>query len=149
MAETDVALAARVQRLEDLDEIRRLYVRYGRLLDDADFAAYAQLFASDAKLRISKTMRGDTRDEIEAAMTQALGGTAGHVVHVIGTPQIELDGDHATGECLWMAVVRNADGGPMISGVGRHFDKFVREDGRWRFAERRGHADIPSALGVR
>ena len=31
--------------------------------------------------------------------------------------------------------------------LGRHRDDLVREDGRWRFARRRGLVDIPSALG--
>jgi 3-phenylpropionate/cinnamic acid dioxygenase small subunit len=150
MADPDVDdLAARLQRLEDLDEIRRLYVQYGRHLDDADFDAYAELFARDAELRVSKTLRGDNREEIKAAMSAGLGGTAGRVAHVIGTPRIELDGDHATGECQWMAVVTGPDDRPVITGVGRHFDELVREDGRWRFARRRGHADIPAAMTVR
>jgi 3-phenylpropionate/cinnamic acid dioxygenase small subunit len=150
MADRDANdLAARLQRLEDLDEIRRLYVKYGRHLDDADFDSYAQLFARDAKLRVSRTLRGDNREEIKAAMEAGLGGTAGRVAHVIGTPQIELDGDHATGECQWMAVVTGPDNAPVITGVGRHFDELVREDGRWRFARRKGHADIPAVMAVR
>jgi len=45
----DKSLAARVQRLEDEDEIRMLLVNYGRSLDARDFAKYASLFAKDGE----------------------------------------------------------------------------------------------------
>ena len=48
-----------------------------------------------------------------------------------------------------MAVVTGPDNAPVITGVGRHFDELVREDGRWRFARRKGHADIPAVMAVR
>ena len=50
-------LAERLRRLEDMDEIRQLYIDYGRHLDAGDAAAYATLFARDAKLRLGPVMR--------------------------------------------------------------------------------------------
>src|SRR6202167_3189229 len=43
------SLAARVQRLEDEEEIRTLLVDYGRSLDGRDFVKYASLFAKDGE----------------------------------------------------------------------------------------------------
>jgi SnoaL-like domain len=43
----DRSLAVRVQRLEDLEEIRILLLDYGRFLDTRDFGAYSRLFARD------------------------------------------------------------------------------------------------------
>lgn len=138
-------LEARLRRLEDLEEIRRLYVDYGRHLDDGDPHAYAQLFASDAKLRLGGVMRADGRDEIERAAAQVIrrldDGSMG-AVHLIDQPRIELSGDAATGECVWAAVSRPAVGAPSSLLVGRHLDELVREDGRWRFASRRGTLDF-------
>jgi uncharacterized protein (TIGR02246 family) len=140
-------LNSRLQRLEDLDEIRRIYVDYGMYLDQGDFAAFAQLFATDAKLRLGPIARGDGRDEIERVMsTRVEGRPSGSMVHVIGAPRIELDGDRATGECQWAAVVNGSDGTPVFSAVGRHLDDLVREDGRWRIERRRGFVDVPSSL---
>ena len=45
----DKSLAARVQRLEDQEEIRMLLVDYGRSLDARDFVKYASLFAKDGE----------------------------------------------------------------------------------------------------
>ena len=43
------SLAARVQILEDKEEIRNLLIDYGRLLDARDFAGYSRLFAKDGE----------------------------------------------------------------------------------------------------
>jgi hypothetical protein len=57
-----------------------------------------------------------------------------------------LSGDTASGECVWAAIGRRTDGAEPSILVGRHVDELVREDGRWRFALRRGFIDI-GALG--
>jgi uncharacterized protein (TIGR02246 family) len=143
-------LAGRLRRLEDMDEIRQLYIDYGRHLDAGDAAAYATLFAKDAKLRLGPVMRANGREEIErvaaTVVTPAADGAA-RSVHVLSSPRVELagDGDTATGECVWTAISLAADGSPKVL-VGRHVDELVREDGRWRFARRAGLVDI-GALG--
>ena len=48
-AQQDKSLAARVQRLEDMEEIRTVLLDYGRFLDSRDFAAYSRLFAKDGE----------------------------------------------------------------------------------------------------
>src|SRR5262249_29539302 len=40
---------ARLQRLEDIEEIRLLLLDYGRFLDARDLAAYSRLFAKDGE----------------------------------------------------------------------------------------------------
>lgn len=138
------AVLARLHRLEDLEEIRRLYVDYGRHLDAGDAGGYASLFARDAKVRLGPVLRADGRAEIERAATDMLRRVreAGRSVHIIGTPAVELHGDTATGECVWAAVSEH-DGATRVI-VGRHLDELVREDGRWRFLVRRGVIDVGS-----
>ena len=137
-------LRERLRRLEDLEEIRALYVDYGRHLDAGDVAAYAALFARDAKLRLAPIMRADGRAEIErvagATLRPSPDGSR-RAVHVIGSPTVALSGDAATGECVWAAVTKGADGASQVL-VGRHVDELVREDGHWRIACRRGFIDI-------
>jgi uncharacterized protein (TIGR02246 family) len=138
-------LIIRLQRMEDIEEIRKLYVAYGRHLDDGDAAAYASLFARDAKLRLGGVMRADGRGEIQAAATKLMAGMAasgGKSLHLLDSPRIEVDGDEASGECVWTAVSAQAGEAPKITMMGRHVDQFVREDGRWRFALRKGLLDL-------
>src|SRR5439155_9468439 len=40
---------ARLRRLEDLEQIRQLFVEYKMVLDKQDFAAYGALFAADGE----------------------------------------------------------------------------------------------------
>jgi uncharacterized protein (TIGR02246 family) len=145
-------LTERLRRLEDLEEIRQLYTEYGRRLDGGDAVGYAELFSADAKLRLGGVMRGNGRAEIEQAVTKLLKSmeAADRSVHVIGAPVIDLQGDTANGESVWVAYSQPAAGAPGVL-VGRHVDQLVREDGRWRFALRRGLIDVgllgPQTLG--
>ena len=75
-ADTLTELSERLRRLEDMEEIRRLYVDYGRHLDDGDTVAYASLFARDGKLRMGPVGRADGREEITRAAAQMVGGRA-------------------------------------------------------------------------
>src|SRR5215216_2966482 len=48
-APTNASLAAKLQQMEDREEIERLLLDYGRYLDSRDFAAYGRLFAKDGE----------------------------------------------------------------------------------------------------
>lgn len=146
MAPTE-GLLRRLQRLEDIEAIRKLYVAYGRHLDDGDAAAYASLFASNAKLRLGGVMRADGRAEIEKVAAMVVNpkpGARRRTLHLIAAPVIEIDasGDRATGECVWAAVSADEGKTPEIPHMGRHVDEFVREEGRWCFAFRKGLLDL-------
>ena len=43
------SLAARLQRLEDVEEIQALLLDYGRLLDSRDLPGYSRLFAKEGE----------------------------------------------------------------------------------------------------
>jgi hypothetical protein len=79
-------------------------------------------------------------------MTKILGGRSGSSFHIISSPTVVLDGDRATSQVMWTVVAREETGEPRLTMIGRHQDDLVREDGRWRFARRRGFVDIPAAL---
>jgi uncharacterized protein (TIGR02246 family) len=140
---TEGVLEERLKQLEDLNEIRQLYIDYGRHLDAGDAAAYASLFGRDAKLRLGAVMRADGREQIlqvaQKTMRRAPDGSRTSV-HIISSPRIEINGDNATGECVWTAV--SISTGTQKIMVGRHIDELVREEGRWCFAKRRGLLDI-------
>jgi uncharacterized protein (TIGR02246 family) len=139
-------LAARVQRLEDLMEIHQLFIDYGLALDAGDFDAYSALFAEDGEVLLGPVGRARGRDEIKAMMSKQLAGAAGSSYHIISSPQVRLDGDRATSEVMWTVVTRDAKGAAQLTMIGRHKDQLVRENGRWRIAQRRGYVDIPSAM---
>lgn len=136
-----------VQRLADLQAIQQLFIDYGAYLDAGDLDSYADCFTEDGRLLIGPLGTAHGRAEIKAVMERALGGGSGNSFHLITSPRIDLDGDAATTVVMWTVVARTEDGRPAVTLIGRHEDVVVRDaDGRWRFQERRGFVDIPSAM---
>lgn len=131
-------LAARVQRIEDHQQIERLLMEYGRTLDERDFAAYSRLFADNGEWRGNLgTYRGPAA--IEAAMQKSFDAATdipkGTNFHVLTNAIIDIDGDHATAVSKW-AFVRMTDNQPEFVMMGRYEDALVRERGAWKFLRR-------------
>jgi ketosteroid isomerase-like protein len=143
VAQAQEALAARVQRLEDMEEIRTVLIDYGRNLDKRDFGAYSRLFAKDGEwVGGFGSVRGPAA--IQAFMEKNIsGGTPGSTYHLLSNFEIEVHGDTATAWSRWAFVVPGADGKPAIAQGGRYEDTLVRESGHWKFKRREAFTDIP------
>jgi uncharacterized protein (TIGR02246 family) len=131
-------LEERLQRLEDLEEIRRLLEEYARCLDAGDHAAYAELFTEDGELH-AQLGQAKGRQAIRDLLDARLKGEARPArtaFHQIGNATIEVDGDRATSRVLWAYVTHDDGNYPLILQVGHYDDVLVREDGRWRFERR-------------
>jgi len=140
------SLAARLQRLEDLQEIQTLLLDYGSLLDSRDLAGYSRLFAREGEwVGGFGTAKGPK--EILAFMQKNLGTgpNRNNSFHILSNFKIEVNGDTATAWSRWTFIVPDADGKPVISQAGRYDDILIREDGRWKFRRRTASNDIPAA----
>src|SRR5262249_34874211 len=135
-----------LRRLEDLAAIHQLFIDYGAYLDAQDFDAYASLFAEDAEILLGPIGRAEGRENIKALMERTTGRSAGASLHLIGNPQVSLDGDRATSRVTWAVVARDESGQPYLSLFGHHKDQLIRQDGRWYFRRRAGYVDIPGAM---
>jgi len=136
-------IEARVRRLEDLLEIQQLFVDYGRHLDAHDFDAYAALFAETGEVLLGPLGRAKGRAEIKALMQRVMGAMASSNYHLVTNPTITLDGDRAHSTVMWSVVDSGPAGAPALTMLGRHVDVLVREDGRWKFEQRKGYIDLP------
>ena len=137
----------RLQRLEDVEAIRRLMLDYRACLDAKDIRGYAALFAADGEF-IAGDMRATGPEEI-FALVDGMRGTlltdrGGDDVHIVANPTIEADGDRATADSMWLYIVRSEDDQPVLSKIGSYHDVFTREDGRWRFLRREAPTIIPA-----
>lgn len=66
-------------------------------------------------------------------MATAVGGGSEWMIHMLGSPRIEIDGDAATGE--WTVLVHSKTrSGEAMQVVGRYADRFVRTADGWRIA---------------
>jgi ketosteroid isomerase-like protein len=142
----------RLRRLEDLEQIRQLFVEYKRVLDKQDFAAYGALFAADGEFVASPAQgvqqaKGPAAIQalVEAMPGSLLGSEPGADFHVVVNPLIELDAadpDRARAEVTWLYVVKGDDGLPALCKLGHYDDELIREAGRWRFLRREAPTDI-------
>ena len=138
-------LTARIQNLEDIEEIRNLLLGYGRFLDSRDFEAYSQLFSENGEwIGGFGTVQGPAA--IEAFMTEAIPGpNTGHTYHVLSNFVIEVDQDTATAWSRWAFVTGGSNDRPTIAQGGHYDDVLVRENGKWKFGRREAVLDIPAS----
>jgi len=143
---------ARLRRLEDLEQIRQLFVEYKMVLDKQDFAAYGALFAAEGEFIATpeqglQQAKGPAAIQalVEAMPGSLLGSEPGADFHVVVNPLIELDAadpDRAQAQVTWLYVVKGEDGAPALCKLGHYDDQLIREAGRWRFLRREAPTDI-------
>jgi len=142
----ETTILARLQRLEDLAEIERLFYEYRRHLDARDMYSYSRLFCSDGEWsgRTGSAVGPDgIQAMLEANLTPNPAPPGATSWHIVSNPLIDLDGDSATASTTW-ALIRRAEGDePKVILLGHYDDVLAREDGRWKFRRRRAHVDIP------
>lgn len=134
-------LRRQVQVLADREEIRNLTKEYAKRLDARDLHAFSLLFAKEGTWT-GGTGSGTGPEGIQSMLEKGLANNAtpsgGRILyHLTTDPQIEVDGDEATGSCFWMHCRRDDADRPTLPTLGHYDDRYVREDGHWRFAERR------------
>jgi uncharacterized protein (TIGR02246 family) len=136
------AVAARLQRLEDREEIQNLLLDYGRHLDSRDFAAYGRLFAKDGEWVGGFGTAAGGPAGIQAFMEKAMGTAPNRAnnYHLLSNFVITVTGDTATAWSRWAFVVPGANGAA-IAQAGRYDDLLARENGRWKFKRRTASND--------
>jgi hypothetical protein len=146
IARAQQSAAARIQRLEDIEEIRTVLTDYGRYLDAHDLVAYSHLFAADGEW-VGGFGTGKGPAGIQALMEKNLGvmakGKPGSTYHLLTNFLINVQGDTATAWSRWNFVAIGADNKPSIMYGGHYDDTLVRESGHWKFKRRVAVSDIP------
>ncbi len=133
---TDHNLAARIDRLESLDEIRQLAAKYSLSLDMRDLDAHVNLFAPDIRVSREKVGRSHLKRWLDDTLRLQFTGTSHH----IGNHVIEFDDpDHAHG----VVYSKNEHETPCENGDTEwvimqmlYWDNYERIDGRWYFRRR-------------
>ena len=123
-------------RLEDCEEIRRLYSRYAWATDKGDTAAWAACFTRDGSLEtpgLAKVIGREALIERGSAHAASLG--AAQLRHVFTNILFDLDGDRGEGGCYFQYYLTR-NGVSALEGVGIYRDQFRRLDGKWLFQSR-------------
>jgi hypothetical protein len=141
------ALKARVQQIQDRQEIAQLIVEYGHLLDTHDLVGYSNLFARDGEW-IGGFGRAKGPKAILAMMNKYIGTAPFDPrnvkgFHLLTNIVIHVHGDHATGWSRIVYMVRSKDDKPTPAMGGHYDDTFIREKGHWKFLQRVVMMEIP------
>jgi hypothetical protein len=143
---TDTSLEARVEQLEarlaDLtakDEIRELAARYQRGCDGGwdggthrDPDALTALFAPHALYSLPDLPEARGHEQIRELFTQLQ--ALPWIIHYVANSILEVDGDTAHGDIKGSAAFFR-DGVHRTLTFGTYHGTFVRQEGRWLFAE--------------
>ena len=138
----DLATDAEEEPVTDLialEEIRRLKYRYLRSLDLKRWDEFALTLATDATADYGTQVYGERlrlagRDEIVAFMSRRLGPEV-ITVHLAGQPEIDIDGEEATGTWALQDTVIATGRQVVITGAAFYEDRYRRgEDGVWRIS---------------
>ncbi|MFD1810840.1 nuclear transport factor 2 family protein [Rhodococcus gannanensis] len=120
--------------LDALAEITRLKHRYSRALDTKDWPLFRETLLPDATATYGEHLRFEDRDALCSFMEITLGP---HVLseHLCAQPEIEIDGDVATGTWFLQDMVIIPEDGMMLRGAAFYHDRYARnEAGEWRIA---------------
>jgi hypothetical protein len=121
-----------LQRLVDIEEIRRLPQRYARAVDERDHDALTALFDPDG--RVDGTFgQQPVADYLETMRSRP--DTGGSSMHVLADPLVDLEPGADAGRTDTYAVVHQipapeSDGEHRTLGM-RYVDDVVRRDGAW------------------
>jgi ketosteroid isomerase-like protein len=145
------ALADRVQRLEDVEAIKKLHRTYIRQLADREWDDMLAHFTEDAvvDLRHHGARHGHAElADLFGAMRAAGNPRDGYV---LSSPVIEVNGQEATGVWTWH---RHLCEFPVMGAMmrvfgpwweGRYRCSYRKEDGRWKFAKMHFRLVAPDA----
>jgi len=146
------------QALSDHVEIAQLVQRYGKALDEKDYALLDTVFTPDAVTNYDLGALGNRTTYPEMrALFERFNAVFSFTSHLLSAPLVELDGDRATAETRLVAT----HGLERVSGeksawfvVGFYRDRLVRTASGWRIAERAFHGlhtigELPPAHELR
>jgi hypothetical protein len=125
--------------LASIEEIKRLKYRYFRSLDLKEWETFGDCLTEDVRARygtqaMSEPLHYDNRADVVEFMSTNL-GTGIITMHVAQHPDIEVDGDTATGSWGFEDTVIVPDFKVLIRGAGYYRDSYRRDaDGAWRIA---------------
>lgn len=113
--------------------IRQLHARFADAVFRKDADAFAECFARAGEWKIAGMhIRG--RDDIRDKFTLLLSPCA-RVQLLTGTPVLEFGEDGVSGRLQVTELARMDDGSAALT-IAVYFDRYLEEDGRWRFGWR-------------
>jgi len=129
-------LEARIKKIEDIEEIRKLQYTYAYLIDTRQFDKVPDLFADDFVAEWGFAGPFRKKEELREFFTGPIAATLAMSAHQMLAPIIEVQGDKATG--TWYLLVCETDVTPQgevaVWIQGKYENEYVRVGEQWRFS---------------
>jgi hypothetical protein len=125
------SLQARVQALEDIEEIRKLKARCWFSSDRKQWDEFGECFTEDAILDVPPETHLVGRKEIVESLSTIMASFT--TIHQGHHADITLTGD-TTARATWAMYdnVQNKDANLKMQDYGVYEDEFVKENGKWK-----------------
>jgi len=140
-------IESRLRVLEDREAIRTLLVEYGRTLDARDFKGFSELFARGVGEWNGGMGVARGPEAIRKLMEHTIGNNTSGInspnFHVFSNETINVNGDRATAVSKWAFVVQGNNNRPQWVYLGHYDDTLIREEGQWKYLQRKVTSDIP------
>jgi hypothetical protein len=126
--------------------IQTLMARYCEVVDAAVYnrresaVAMRSIFSADARADYGKGPI-DGQQAVIDFLVDGVCATRDWLWHAIHTPNVDIDGDQATGSWTIVAMMKEKGQSRIGSVVGRYVNAFVRTDDRWRISSMRWIAE--------
>lgn len=126
------ALRLRLRHLEDIEDIRRLRMRYHYFINEGMFSRAPEIYTEDALVVWSTAGMARGHQQI-IELFQTLPKQADFVKHFVSNHIVDVDGDEATG--LAYVDARYAANGESSLIAGKYEERYRRTSAGWRISE--------------
>ncbi|MEM7099119.1 MAG: nuclear transport factor 2 family protein [Pseudomonadota bacterium] len=135
MSESNEDLAARIQRLEDIEAIRQLKALYCEICDDHHNPdRIVTIFTEDGIWEGKGIATANGHAEIRA-LFERFGEMMSFTEHMTMNPRIEIDGDSAIGTWYFFGPFTFKGENPTAKWqAARYHEKYQRVEGEWKIA---------------
>ncbi|MEH7178006.1 nuclear transport factor 2 family protein [Neobacillus vireti] len=134
MSIIQVSLEEKIERLEAIEEIRKLIANYCHGVDKKEYDLFLNIWHKDAVFDVPHIRVGSGIEEI-TDMLETIKSNSKESYHHISNSVIEVNGNTASGihDVLFGRLLAN-DTYSLLSGTYR--DEYVKENGRWYVKKR-------------
>ena len=125
--------------------IHDLLARYSHTIDGGDYEAWIDCFTPEGSL-VSAVGTSSGRDALRtfAKNYDASRVRMPHARHYMTNIACKIDGESATARS-YVQITTSAPSGVRVLFTGQYDDRLIKQDGHWKFVERRGIPDTSIA----
>lgn len=138
----------KIQEIEDQGAIRKLVDNYAYCADTRNAQGQMSLFTEDTRFEVYYDPKSDTPSQVITNREDLFPvfdnlNTYDTTMHFNGQNTVTIANDHATGITYCMAhhLTKEEGGQKFMVAAIRYDDHFVKQDGKWLFAERKLFVD--------